>query len=502
LIFRLLLISFTLIACNSKPDQDLDIRIFQTSASGDKLTEKSLSKLEIKPEHIIQINPNKKFQVITGIGAAFTESSASILNQLSKANRDKIMNAYFSDTGANYSLTRTHINSCDFSLSSYSYDSVANDTQLIYFDLSRDKNYLIPMIKEAQAISKEGFKIISSPWTAPPWMKDNNKWKGGKLLPVYYPTWANYLVKYIDEYKKVGIPIWALTIENEPLGNGGNWESMHYTPQEMASFIKSHLGPTLEKNKLETELLVYDQNRGEELNVWSSILLTDSILEPYIYGTAVHWYSSTVDWFPQSLQQTHAYAPQKHIIQTEGCIDAEIPKWKNDAWYWKKEATDWGWDWATEEDKPNHPKYVPTYRYARDIIGCMNNWVEGWVDWNMVLDRKGGPNWAKNWCIAPVIADPEKDEVYFTPLYYVMAHFSKYFRPNSIRVESISTSNDILVTAVENSDGSIAVAVLNEQNDPLAFNLKIGSQSQIIEIEGRALQTIVVKGKSILKKAN
>ncbi|MDE0770753.1 MAG: glycoside hydrolase family 30 protein [Salibacteraceae bacterium] len=500
--FRLLLIFFVFIACNSKREQHLSVRVFQTSASGDKLTEKSLSESQKSPEHTVQINPNKKFQVITGIGGAFTESSASILNQLSKSNRVKIMKAYFSDSGANYSLTRTHINSCDFSLGTYSYDSVVNDTQLQYFDISPDKNDLIPMIKEAQAISNEGFKIIASPWTAPPWMKDNNSWKGGKLLPKYYTTWANYLVKYIDEYKKEGIPIWALTIENEPLGNGENWESMHYTPQEMASFIKSHLGPTLDKNNLETELLVYDQNRGEDLNAWSSILLTDSMLEPYIYGTAVHWYSSTVDWFPQSLQQTHAYAPQKHIIQTEGCIDAEIPKWKDDAWYWKKEATDWGWDWAIEEDKPNHPKYVPTYRYARDIIGCMNNWVEGWIDWNMVLDKKGGPNWANNWCIAPVIADPEKDEVYFTPLYYVMAHFSKYFRPNSRRIECISTSDGLLVTAVENTTGSIAVAVLNEQNDPLTFNLKIGSQSQIVEIEGKALQTIIVNGKSILKKAN
>ena len=231
------------VACNSKHEQHLSVRVFQTSASGDKLTEKSLSESQKTPEHTIQINPNKKFQVITGIGGAFTESSASILNQLSKVNRDKIMNAYFSVSGANYSLTRTHINSCDFSLGTYSYDSVVNDTQLQYFDISPDKDDLIPMIKEAQAISKEGFKIIASPWTAPPWMKDNNKWKGGKLLPKYYPTWANYLVKYIHEYKKEGIPIWALTIENEPLGNGGNWESMHYTPQEMASFIKSHLGP-------------------------------------------------------------------------------------------------------------------------------------------------------------------------------------------------------------------------------------------------------------------
>ena len=151
----------------------------------------------------------------------------------------------------------------------------------------------------------------------------------------------------------------------------------------------------------------------------------------YFDGTAIHWYASTYDVFPEELQYAHQKAPDKYLIQSEACVDSEIPEWQDDKWYWSKEATDWGWDWAPEEQKYLHPKYAPVNRYARDIIGCLNNWVDGWIDWNMVLDKQGGPNWFKNWCVAPVIVDPEKDEVYFTPLYYTMTHFSKYIRPGA-----------------------------------------------------------------------
>ena len=139
-------------------------------------------------------------------------------------------------------------------------------------------------------------------------------------------------------------------------------------------------------------ILGYDQYRAG-LKVWVDVMYKDEVSSKYYDGTAVHWYESTYEVFPEELQYAHNKAPEKYLIETEGCIDAEVPAWKDDAWYWKKEATDWGWDWAPEKDKPLHPKYVPVYRYARDIIGCLNNWVDGWIDWNMVLDRQGGPNW-------------------------------------------------------------------------------------------------------------
>ena len=407
--FFLLIIAMA--GCNQ--NNSLQIEVFETSADGNKLTK--ISEFPISDSIVeIQVNPEEKYQKITGYGGSFTESTAYLLNQLSEDNRKEVIEAYFGDSGAKYSLTRTHINSSDFSLGNYSYAPIEGDMTLENFSIEEDMDDIIPLIKDAIKVSTDGFKIISSPWTAPIWMKDNKAWKGGKLLPEYYDTWALFFSKYLHAYAEQGIDIWGITVENEPLGNGENWESMHYTPEEMNDFVKNHLGPKLEADGHDVVLLGYDQNR-DHLEEWIDVMYGDPEAAKYFDGTAIHWYASTYDIFEEALQYAHNAAPNKYLIQSEATADADVPKWKDDAWYWSKEATDWGWDWAPDDQKYLHPKYVPVYRYARDMIGTLNNWVDGWVDWNMVLDRQGGPNWANNWCLAPVIVDPEADELYYTP---------------------------------------------------------------------------------------
>ena len=485
----LILFLFLMVSCN-KIDNKLIVDVYETSESGNKLTKIS-NFISEENASTIKLNPNFRLQSITGFGGAFTESSAYLLNKLSQKNRDIIIQAYFSEDGANYSLTRTHMNSCDFSLNQYSYSPVEDDVDLKHFTIKEDKDDLIPMIKDAMKASKEGFKIFASPWTAAPWMKDNKAWVGGKLLPKYYDTWALFFSKYVDAYAEEGIDIWGFTVENEPLGNGNNWESMHFSPDEMTNFVQNHLGPKLEEDNHDVKILGYDQNR-EHLNEWVDSMFQNEETSKYFDGTAVHWYASTYEVFPKELQYAHNKAPKKYLIQAEACVDSQIPVWRDDAWYWKKEATDWGWDWAPEKDKHLHPKYAPVNRYARDIIGCLNNWVDGWVDWNMVLDKQGGPNWFKNWCIAPIIVDPEKDEVYFTPLFYTMAHFSKYIRPEAIVIGLNSSDKELQVTAAENLDGSIAVVVFNEGKTKKSFKLVLGEKETFINIDAQALQTIMV----------
>ena len=471
------------------------VEVYETSAKGNKLT-KITQSASAKNPVVISLNPEKTYQKITGFGGAFTESSAYLMSKLSKKNQKKILDAYFSKEGANYSLTRTHINSCDFSLKQYAYAMVDGDKNLDHFSIEEDKkNNLIPMILEAQKTSEDGFKIFASPWTSPPWMKDNKKWVGGKLLPEYYDTWALYFSKYIDAYKKEGIDIWGLTVENEPHGNGNNWESMLFSPKEMTDFVENHLGPKLEKDgKGAVKILGYDQNRAG-LKEWVDEMYRDEKSSKYFAGTAVHWYESTYEVFPDDLQYAHNKAPKKLLIQTEACVDSEIPHWQDDAWYWKKEATDWGWDWASEKEKYLHPKYAPVNRYAGDIIGCLNNWVDGWVDWNMVLNKQGGPNWFKNWCVAPVIVDEEKDEVYFTPLYYVMAHFSKFIRPDAVRIDFEIADKEIATTAVKNTDGSIVVVVFNPSEKEKNIEISLGNQKISTKIDATALQTLILKNK-------
>jgi len=480
-------------SCTKKEDNILSVEIYETSAAGNNLTKIQPATNPVEEaSNTISLHPEKTFQTITGFGGAFTESSAYLLNKLSKTNRTRIIEAYFGENGANYSLTRTHMNSCDFSLNQYSYSPVPGDKDLKHFTIEEDLDDLIPMIKDAMKASKDGFKIFASPWTAAPWILDNNHWVGGKLLPEYYDTWALFFSKYIDAYKKEGIDIWGFTVENEPHGNGNNWESMHFSPKEMTDFVQFHLGPKLEADgKGDKIILGYDQNRAG-LNEWVDEMYRDEASSKYFHGTGVHWYESTYDYFPEALQYAHHKAPNKYLIETEGCVDSQIPVWKDDAWYWQKNATDWGWDWASEKDKHLHPKYAPVNRYARDIIGCLNNWVDGWVDWNMVLDKQGGPNWFKNWCVAPVIVDPDQDEVYFTPLYYTMAHFSKYIRPEAKVIGLDNSDKELMATAAKNPDGSIAVVFFNEGTTTKRIQLQLGNKSVPITINGQSIQTIVI----------
>ena len=349
----LILFSIAIMGCK-ETNNSLDVEVYETSAAGNKL--KALDAFEPQQGAIqITLNPEEQFQTITGFGGSFTEASAYLLNKLSKENREKVIEAYFGSTGAKYSLTRTHMNSCDFSLSNYSYAPEAGDIALAKFSIDEDRDDIIPMIKEAMAVSEEGFKIIASPWTAPPWMKDNNDWRGGKLLPEYKDTWALFFSKYVDAYKAEGIDIWGFTVENEPLGNDNNWESMHFSAEEMTHFVQNHLGPKLKADgKGDIKILGYDQNR-EHLDHWVDEMYKTEASSEFYAGTAIHWYASTYEVFPEALNYAHLKAPDKHLIQTEACIDAEVPKWQDDKWYWAKEATDWGWDWAPERGQTPAP---------------------------------------------------------------------------------------------------------------------------------------------------
>ena len=503
----LTLLPLTAFACAEKaadeaPPRYSSATIVQTARGGDKLTE--IATLELTDASatgsvVIALDPATEYQTILGFGGSFTESTAFVLGQLPDDKRQEVIEAYFGPSGADYTLTRTHINSSDFSLGNYAYADVPGDTELEHFTIGEDLDDIVPLIKDSMVASESGFEIIASPWTAPPWMKDNNDWNDGALLPELYPTWALYFSKYIRAYAEQGIDIWGVTIENEPLGNGGQWESMRFTPGSMAEFLKDHLGPRFEEDGIDAKILVYDQNR-DHLEEWVDVILGDPEAAKYAWGTAVHWYSSTYEWYPEELNSVHERFPDKQILHTEGTIDAEVPVWDDDDWYWRKEATDWGYDWAPDEDKHLHPKYAPAFRYARDIIGGLNSWLVGWIDWNMVLDTAGGPNHANNWCIAPVIARPETGEVYYTPLYYVLAHFSKYIRPDAVRIglsgsceSSDCLPEELMATAFRNADGTIVVALLNQSDAAVEYALTLEGRQIEMSIAASAVQTLIVE---------
>jgi glucosylceramidase len=213
---------------------------------------------------------------------------------------------------------------------------------------------------------------------------------------------------------------------------------------------------------------------------------------------AVHWYQSTVDVGGEWLDKVHEKYPAMEMLHSEGCIDAlgddePIGAWLEDDWYWRPEATDWGTFWAAEKDKKDHPPYRPFYRYTRDLIGGLNHNLVGWIDWNMVLNTRGGPNHARNYCLAPVLVDSGRDRVYYTPLYYSIAHFGKFIRPGARRIGLAGQDDDLMATAFRNPDGSIAVAVFNMGEEDVTYALKLDDKSFPIVIKGQALQTVVIR---------
>lgn len=480
-------------------ESGLDVHIFQTTREGDRLKKVEATPLDNKDSRYrLKIDPSVKHQTIVGIGSSFTESAAAVWSELSKKQQQALMHTYFSEDGAWLSLTRTHIASCDFSLKNYTYAPVPNDHELTHFSIDADRNYLLPFIKAAQSVDGSDFKIIASPWTAPPWMKTNQDWNGGELLLEHYSTFALYISKYIHAYKLEGIPIWGITPENEPLGNNSNWESLHFNPNQMRNFIANYLGPQLRADHSSVSIWMYDQNREEEMMEWAEVIYGDPEASSYVRGTAVHWYQSTVDVGSEFLDKHQALYANKELLHTEGCIDSigndePIGSWLEDDWYWRAEATDWGYFWAKDEDKSNHPPYRPFYRYTRDLIEGFNHHLVGWIDWNMMLNQRGGPNHAHNFCLAPVLVNSGNDSYYLTPLYYSIAHVSKFVRPGAKRVHLSGCADELMGTAFENKDGSYVVILFNGTEENTTISIELNASIITHQIPAEALQTICIR---------
>lgn len=535
-------------------DQDKKILITQenlvTSEAGDKIAEKqSITFIEGKaPEGtIIKINPAITRQTMDGIGSSFTEASAFVLAHLDEAKRKEVMEKIFSEKGADFTLTRTHIGSCDFSVEGkYSYLDKIGDTELKSFTIDRDKEGfnpdkypdlqdpaydLLPMIKEAIQIKNQQknseLKIVASAWTAPPWMKDieqyyikgtpenNYQGTGGKLKPEYEETYADYLIKYLDVYKSEGVKIWGITPVNEPHGNNGQWESMHFTPETQNQFIKNYLGPKLFNSEFkEVKLLIYDQNR-DGLEHWADVILGDVETANYVYGSAVHWYESTNKVYEDVFDKVHSKFPDKAIMHTEGCIDdlgKEAPggildpvrfkekEWfNNDSFWWNENATDWGYSatWSGLE-MDDHPIYTPVHRYARNIIVSIDHWLKGWIDWNVVLDKRGGPNHVGNFCGAPIMIDIENKQIYYTPIYYILAQFSRTIRPGDKAVQTEKTLNGLDEDALHacatiNDSNLLTIQLLNTTKEPLEFSLQIDDQYANIKMVPNSVQTLRIQ---------
>ena len=521
--------------------------VLLTSEAGDKLSPKNNIAFRSGAEdadNIIRVRPDILRQRLQGIGSSFTESSAFVLAHLDPEKRADVMNRIYGEQGANFSLARTPIGSTDFCVEGrYCYAPVENDADLSHFSIAvdhdgfstdrypgiKDTDFdLLPMIRQALEI-KQGqqdtdLRIIASAWTAPPWMKDIEDWYqpgtaetthdgiGGCLKPEYEETYADYIVSYLDAYKEAGVNLWGLTPVNEPDGNNGNWESMHFSPEAQRDFIRQYLGPRLQQGGYpDIELFMLDHSRTH-LEHWAEVIYADPDCARYVSGAAVHWYESSFKVYEDILERVHARYPDYSIIHTEGCIDdlgkdappgvldpvgfKESGWFDNDDFWWNPNASDWAYS-ATWEgvNAADHPLYTPVHRYARNIIVSLNHWISGWIDWNVVLDARGGPNHVGNYCGAPIMIETGSGYVYYTPVYYILSQFSRSIRPGdrAVQTETLLETLDrdaIHASASIAADGLLSVQVLNTTRKPVNYHLQIGSQFAEVEIEANSLQTL------------
>ena len=407
----------------------------------------------------IKVDKNLTRQSILGFGGAFTEASASIYDQLETDKKNEIIQAYFGDSGNQYNMGRTHINSCDFSLGNYALCE-KEDRKLTDFSIERDKKMLIPFIKEALNKASSPILLMASPWSPPPWMKTNDQMNhGGKLKQEFQDTWAEYYCKYIEFYERDGVPIWGISVQNEPEAVQ-TWDSCIYTGEEERDFIKNFLGPALERNKyLDKKLVIWDHNRDVMVER-SRAVLSDPDAAKYVWGTGFHWYNG--DHFDE-VQKVHDEFPDKELIFTEGC----------------------------QEGGPHNGSWDLGERYATSIINDLNRYTVAWIDWNLLLDERGGPNHVGNYCSAPIIVNTKTQELLYQSSYFYLGHFSRFFSRGDKIIECENTSNQLLSLSGINKKGRLTTTIMNKEEDSIPFLYDNGSDKKSYSIPPRSIITII-----------
>lgn len=453
---------------------DKKIAVYTTAENTD-LRISASGTLEFKPmpqplesQICVFVEPKRTFQTFLGIGGALTDSSAETFAKIPKEKQQEFLTAYFDkEKGIGYTLARTNIHSCDFSSGSYTYVE-EGDKELKTFNVEHDRKFRIPFIKQAIKAAGGKLTLFASPWSPPAFMKTTgNMLKGGKLNPEFYESWANYYPKFIKAYEKEGIPVWGISVQNEPMATQ-RWESCIYSAEDERDFLKNHLGPTMAKAGLgDRKIIVWDHNRDliyQRVNT----IMSDPEAAKYAWGIGFHWYEpwSGGEQMFDNVKLVNQTFPDKHLIFTEGCAEAfKMERVKN---------------WGLGE------------RYGYSMINDFNSGTVGWTDWNILLDEMGGPNHVGNFCFAPVHADTKTGELIYTNSYYYIGHFSKFIKPGAKRIASSPSRSALISTAFQNPDGKISVVVMNKTDKEVPYFLWIDGNAAETKSPPHSIQTLVI----------
>lgn len=413
---------------------------------------------------VVNLYPELLYEEFEGFGGAITDSAAYVYSLMYPAQKQKMLETYFSPGQMNYKMVRIHMDSCDFSTEMYEAVSDENDTELKSFDFSRTEKYIIPMLRDAEKEAGRKLEIMLSPWSPPSFMKSNGLRKhGGSLKPEYYTMWAEYLCRYISEFQKRGFMVKRISLQNEPKAVQ-TWDSCVYTAQEEKRFLVEAVYPALERHGMkEIEVFIWDHNKERIYERVSEIC--DDSTKGMVAGAACHWYSG--DHF-ESLSLVREKYPDLKLIVSESCIE-----------FSKFDSGD---------------SETNAMRLSHEIIGDLNHGVSAFYDWNILLDEQGGPNHVGNYCLAPFLYDIKNHLLLPQLIQKHFYHFSHYIQQGARRI-GVSRYTDALdVTAYRNPDGRVIVILLNRKEECLSVNLRMSGMIAGIEIPGKSICTGVIDG--------
>lgn len=407
--------------------------------------------------YILNIYPSVRYQEVNYFGGAITDSVCATLEKLPPDRQDEVINAYFGQDGIGYGAIRTHIDSCDFSTAQY----CAADDMDSEFSLEHDIGRNIRWIKRACSVAHENLPVIMAPWSPPAYMKTNgSRTGGGRLRPEYYDAWAKYLCRYIKGYMAEGINVTEISVQNEPNAIQ-TWDSCLYTADEERTFISKYLYPAMCAEGLQNvKINIWDHNK-ERMFDRAIAVITDDTAD-MIGGVALHWYSG--DHF-DAVRLVRERFPDKLITFTEGCI---------------------------EYSRFDQNQLANAQMYAHDMIGNFSAGMNNFIDWNICLDETGGPNYADNFCEAPVICDTRTGNITFKMSFKYIEHFSRYVKPGAKRVATTVYTDEIEQVAFINKDGSIVSVLLNRGSKLLPVFIRTEGNIVPLSLSPASISTVII----------
>lgn len=440
------------------------IKVVKTSKSGSRLSEATVGKAFEGIVNDVIVRTDVTYQTHLGFGGSFTDSAVSCYMACDEEQRAKIVEAYYSDKGLGYNLARLTVHSSDFSPQSYVY---VDSDKIDDFDFSCEDAARVPFIKRCLTAANGNVTFFAAPWSPPAFAKTNGDMcHGGGLADEYRTFWAEYYARYLVELSKRGIDVKYVSVQNEPEAIQ-RWESREVSAVEEATEIRDYLAPAFAKHGLDVKFYLWDHNRDRVVRRTIDSMSVEGVAE-HVWGVGYHWYCC--DKY-ENLSALHTLYPQLHVFLSECCVELACDSTTGlpvEGGLWKNGQ-----------------------RYAKQIINDLNNWVEGYVDWNLVLDENGGPNHADNFCEAPVMLDG-KGGLTFNPSYWHIAHFSKYIKPGAKRVFCAGGVSNVYQTAYVNPDGSRVIVVLNTKDDDVSTNVDVDGNTFGIVLEKQSIVTILL----------